>query len=163
MGMARLVASWSKDRSRCVGAVIVDKRNVVVSLGWNGMARGIDDEVESRHQRPEKYLWAEHAERNALYNAAAAGNATLGANIFQSMYPCAHCARGIIQAGIREVVTVEPDWNDLTYSEEFSVTKRMLAEAKVRVRFVEGETPRRNDAPTIKRNFLVERLRRWRR
>lgn len=141
LGMARLVASWSKDRSRQVGAVIVNDRNVVVSLGWNGFARGIDDGVECRHQRPEKYLWSEHAERNALFNAAANGNSTLNCRIYQSMYPCAHCARGIVQAGICEVVTVEPDWNDQTYGEEFEVTRQMLKEASVRVRFVEGETP----------------------
>lgn len=141
LGMARLVASWSKDRSRCVGCVIVNNRNVVVSLGWNGFPRGIDDEIEDRHRRPEKYLWSEHAERNALFNASASGNSTLNCRIYQSMYPCAHCARGIVQAGIIEVVTVEPDWNDMTYGDEFAVTKAMLKEAGVKVRFVKGETP----------------------
>ncbi len=141
LGMARLVGSWSKDRSRCVGCVIVNDRNVVVSLGWNGFPRAIDDEVECRHQRPEKYLWSEHAERNALFNAAASGNSTLNCRIYQSMYPCAHCARGIVQAGICEVVTVEPNWKDETYGEEFEVTRQMLKEASVRVRFVDGETP----------------------
>lgn len=143
LGMARLVASWSKDRSRCVGCVIVNDRNVVVSLGWNGFPRDIDDGVEERHQRPDKYLWSEHAERNALFNAAASGNSTLNCRIYQSMYPCAHCARGIIQAGIREVVTVEPDWGDITYGAEFTVTRQMLNEASVNVRFVDGETPKR--------------------
>lgn len=141
LGMARLVGSWSKDRSRCVGCVIVNDRNVVVSLGWNGFPRAIDDEVESRHQRPEKYLWSEHAERNALFNAAASGNSTLNCRIYQSMYPCAHCARGIVQAGICEVVTVEPNWMDETYGDEFEVTRQMLKEASVRVRFVDGQTP----------------------
>lgn len=152
LGMARLVGSWSKDRSRCVGCVIVNDRNVVVSLGWNGFPRAIDDEVESRHQRPEKYLWSEHAERNALFNAAASGNSTLNCRIYQSMYPCAHCARGIVQAGICEVVTVEPNWMDETYGDEFEVTRQMLKEASVRVRFVDGQTPiRAASIPTRKK------------
>jgi dCMP deaminase len=145
--MARLVASWSKDRSRHVGAVIVNNRNVAVSMGWNGFPRHIDDDDDDRHERPGKYLWSEHAERNALFNAAASGNSTLNCRIYQSMYPCAHCARGIVQAGITEVVTVEPDWHDLTYSEEFKVTKMMLREAKVKVRFIPGSTPARIDVP----------------
>jgi dCMP deaminase len=145
--MSRLVASWSKDRSRHVGAVIVDARNVAVSMGWNGFPRNIRDDIDERHDRPDKYLWSEHAERNALFNAAASGNSTLGCRIYQSMYPCAHCARGIIQAGICEVVTVEPNWDDITYSDEFKVTQKMLREAKVRVRFVAGETPARIDHP----------------
>ena len=39
--LCKLVASWSKDRSRQVGAVIVDERNTVVGLGWNGFPRGV--------------------------------------------------------------------------------------------------------------------------
>jgi dCMP deaminase len=132
--------SWSKDRSRKVGAIIV-KDDTDVVAGWNGFPRGIDDEVEERHQRPAKYLWSEHSERNAIYNAARMGRATDGCRIYQTMYPCAHCARALIQSGIVEVITYEPDWNDLTYAEEFAVTKEMLAEAGVHVRFVEGSSP----------------------
>lgn len=141
MATAVQKGSWSKDRSRKVGAVIVDKDNVEVSNGWNGFPRKINDDIEERHMRPAKYLWSEHSERNALYNAARKGRATEGCRIYQSMYPCAHCARGIIQSGIIEVITVEPDWEDLTYKEEFAVTREMLEEAGVQVRFVEGQTP----------------------
>jgi dCMP deaminase len=146
MDTALQKGSWSKDRSRKVGAVIVDRDNVEVSNGWNGFPRKIDDEIEDRHQRPAKYLWSEHSERNALYNAARKGRATAGCRIYQSMYPCAHCARGIIQSGIVEVITVEPNWDDATYAEEFAVTKEMLAEAGVTVRFMEGQTPVRADS-----------------
>ena len=149
MATAVQKGSWSKDRSRKVGAVIVDKDNVEVSNGWNGFPRKINDDVEERHQRPAKYLWSEHSERNALYNAARKGRATEGCRIYQSMYPCAHCARGIIQSGIVEVITVEPDWEDLTYKEEFAVTREMLDEAGVQVRFMDGATPPR--APEIKK------------
>ena len=141
MDIARLVSTWSKDRSRKVGAVIVDDRHHVVALGWNGFPRGVDDDVEDRHRRPAKYAWTEHAERNAVFNAAASGNATLGCTIYVPWYPCADCARAIVQAGIGVIVGVEPDWNDPKYSADFAVVKEMLAEAGVRVRFVEGEAP----------------------
>jgi dCMP deaminase len=143
MGTASDKGSWSKDRSRKIGSVIVTYENDEVSNGWNGFPRKINDDVEARHQRPAKYLWSEHSERNAIYNAARLGRATYGCKIYQTMYPCAHCARAIIQSGIVEVVTYEPDWNDPTYAEEFAVTKEMLAEADVKVRFIEGEAPKR--------------------
>jgi dCMP deaminase len=141
MELARHVAEWSKDRSRKVGAVIVDGRNVAASLGWNGFPRGVDDNVDARHARPAKYLWTEHAERNAIYNAAAAGHPTLGCSMFLPWYPCADCARAIIQAGISTVVAVEPDWQDPTYAADFAVVREMFAEAGLRVRFLPGEAP----------------------
>lgn len=147
IGMASYVAEWSKDRSRKMGAVIVDDRNVVVAFGWNGFPRGVDDNVESRHQRPEKYNWTEHAERNALYNAAACGSSTLNCRIYQTMYPCSPCARGLVQAGIKEIVTFEPDWNDETYKDDFRTSKEMLEECGVVVRFMKGASPKR--APNV--------------
>jgi len=138
MDEAQLKASRSKDRSRKVGAVIVMDDMEVVS-GWNGFPRKINDDIEERHQRPAKYLWSEHAERNALYNAAKAGRATKGAKMYQTMYPCVDCARGIIQSGIIEVITVEPNWNDPTFGEGFKVAREMFDEAGVSVRYIDGE------------------------
>jgi dCMP deaminase len=149
MDMCTLVASWSKDRSRQVGAVIVDNRGVAIASGWNGFPRGIDDTVESRHQRPEKYLWTEHSERNAIYNAAAKGVSTLGCTMYLQWYPCADCARAIIQCGIISVVCVEPDWNDPTYKHDFDVVRQMFDECNINVRFIEGmEAPIRNESTT---------------
>jgi dCMP deaminase len=112
MDMAKLVAGWSKDRSRSCGAVIVDSRNVLVSIGWNGFPRGINDDVDVRHERPAKYLWTEHAERNAIFNAAANGHPTKDCVMYLPWYPCADCARAIIQSGISEIICIEPDWDD---------------------------------------------------
>jgi dCMP deaminase len=152
LGSAADKGSWSKDRSRKIGCVIVNPDNVEVSNGWNGFPRGIDDDVETRHVRPTKYLWTEHAERNALYNAARTGRATKGCSIYQTMFPCVPCARGIIQAGLIEVITREPDWNDSTYGEEWGVAKEMLEEADVTIRFVEGEHMSRNEnIPTVEK------------
>jgi len=136
MDMAKLVASWTKDRSRGAGAVIVDDRNVLVSIGWNGFPRDVDDDVEARHGRPLKYSWTEHAERNAIYNAAANGHPTKACTMYLQWYPCADCARAIIQSGIIRLVCVEPDWCDATWGKDFEITKEMLSEACVKVRFI---------------------------
>lgn len=142
--LCNLISTWSKDRSRKVGAVIVDNRNNVISLGWNGFPRNVDDNIDSRHDRPAKYLYTEHAERNAIYNAAAKGVSLLGTKIYLQWYPCADCARAIIQCGINEVICVEPDWNDVTYKDAFKVTYEMFNDAEVLVRFLEElEAPER--------------------
>jgi len=140
MDVADLVASWSKDRSRKTGAVIVDDRQVVIAVGWNGFPRGIDDNVEQRHERPAKYQWTEHAERNAIFNAAAKGISTRGTTMYLTWYPCADCARSVIQAGISYLVSVEPDWNDPKWGQDFVMVKDMLSEAGVNVRFVTDRT-----------------------
>jgi dCMP deaminase len=117
-----------------------------VAHGWNGFPRGVDDDVDERHERPAKYLWTEHAERNAIYNAAAIGAATAGCTMYLPWYPCTGCARAIIQSGISEVVCVEPDWGDSTYATEFAVTKEMFNDTlsgkyPVKVRFLKGYAP----------------------
>jgi dCMP deaminase len=135
MALAEHIASWSKDKSRKAAAVIVDERNVLVSMGWNGFPRGLDDEVLCRHERPAKYLWTEHAERNAIYNAAANGFRLMGCRMYLPWFPCADCARAIVQAGIKEVICAEPDWEDPTYKGDFAVTREMFHESGVRITF----------------------------
>ena len=135
--LSDLVASWSKDKSIGVGAVIVNDRNVVVGLGWNGFPRGIDDEVGIRHTRPLKYKWTEHAERNAIYNAAAEGHPLKGCTIYyNTMFSCSDCARAIIQSGIKKIVCREPDWKNPRWAEDFQLSKEMLDEAKIEVKIL---------------------------
>ena len=59
---------------------------------------------DARLERPAKYRFTEHAERNAIYHAAQQGNATLGTTLYVPWYACADCGRAIIQAGIKRVV-----------------------------------------------------------
>lgn len=141
MMLAGHIASWSKDRSRKTAAVIVDADNRILSIGWNGFPREVDDNVEARHERPAKYKWTEHAERNAIYNAAALGIMLRGTTMYLPWYPCADCARAIIQSGIAELVCIEPDWEDPVWAEDFAVVREMFDEAFLCVRFVDGEPP----------------------
>lgn len=105
MEMANLVSTKSKDRSTQVGCVIVGPNHEVRTTGYNGFCRGINDDVDDRHERPEKYLWSEHAERNAIYNAARNGIRIEDCTAYTTVFPCADCARGLIQSGVVRVVT----------------------------------------------------------
>lgn len=131
--VADTFASWSKDRSTKVGCVIVSAENQVISGGYNGFPRGVVDDVESRHQRPDKYLYTEHAERNAIYDAARRGIALAGATIYTPFFPCADCTRAIIQSGIIRVVTrpQNPDGKYGPWRHSWQVSEEMMTEASI--------------------------------
>jgi dCMP deaminase len=128
MGLARHLSTWGKDRSRNVACVIVGPNHEIRSTGYAGIPRGLDDTKEARHKRPAKYLWSEHAERNALYNAARVGIPVEGCTIYIPWYPCMDCARGVLQSGISRLVATEPDWNDKVWGEQFAVVREMFEE-----------------------------------
>ena len=116
MNMVYLVSLKSKDPATKQGAVIVSPHNRVVSIGYNGFPRGSNDDVPERYERPEKYLWFEHAERNAIYNAE---RPLIGCTLYTCGLSCVPCARGIIQVGISEVVFDIEWWEkDMLYAKE---------------------------------------------
>lgn len=104
--LADTVAQWSEDRSTKVGAVIADmSENRIISLGYNGFPRGVDQSIDERHERPVKYSFTEHAERNAIFNA----EGCRGTCMFLNFLPecCEDCTRAIIQSGITGVVGLD--------------------------------------------------------
>ena len=110
LSIAEAVKMKSKDRRTQIGAVIVGEDKEIVSTGFNSFPRGINDDVEERQVRPEKYYWFEHAERNALYNAARIGVSTKNTTMYLTCgIPCADCARGIISSGVKAIYCKEED------------------------------------------------------
>jgi dCMP deaminase len=104
LGIAEQVKLKSKDESTQIGAVIVGCDNEVLSTGYNSFPRGMDDSKKERQERPEKYFWFEHAERNAIFNAARVGTALKDSTIYlTSGLPCMDCARGIVNSGIKTI------------------------------------------------------------
>lgn len=99
LDLADHVARWSRDPSTKVGAVIVDDKNRVISIGYNGVPRGVDEPKIG--DREGKLLRTIHAEENAL---AFAYRDVEGCRMYVSFPPCAHCAAQIIQRGIKEVI-----------------------------------------------------------
>jgi dCMP deaminase len=134
--LSNLVASWSKDTNTKVGAVIVDTDNIVLSMGYNGFPRGCDDTVAERYEKPIKYLYTEHAERNALYHAARHGVSLKGCTLYVTLFCCADCARGIIQSGIKKVVAPTPDLEHDKWGSHFQAAIDMLNEANVEIKLI---------------------------
>lgn len=67
--LASHVSTWSKDPNTKVGAVIANENRQVLSLGYNGFPRGVEDKKSRYEDRATKLLFVAHAERNALDNA----------------------------------------------------------------------------------------------
>lgn len=127
LGLANLVATWSKDPSTGVGAVIVDGKNRIVSMGFNGFPRAVKDDEAILDNRDEKLRRTIHAEENALLFA---GRSVEGCTIYVTHPPCAHCAAKLIQAGIVRVVS-RPPWNSFLerWADDMRSASEMFAEA----------------------------------
>lgn len=114
--LAQHVATWSKDPSSKIGAVIVNDERIVIGMGYNGFPRGCNDSPEIYADRAKKLTRVVHAELNAILNA---NGTTRGATLYVSgLPPCDKCAASIVQAGIKRVVFVAaeiPDrWKEST-------------------------------------------------
>lgn len=131
MGLAEYVSTASKDPSTRVGCVIVNPRRQVVSTGYNGFPRGVDDDPALYDDRPSKYLRVLHAEANAVLQA---GGDVRGGTAYVTHPPCSQCAAILIQAGISRVVTRVPDaeMGD-RYRESFDAAADMFTQANVEV------------------------------
>lgn len=127
LGLANLVATWSKDSSTGVGAVIVDAKNRIVSMGFNGFPRAVHDDEAALNNRDEKLRRTIHAEENALLFA---GRPVEGCTIYVTHPPCARCAAKLIQAGIVRVVS-RPPWNSFVerWADDMRSASAMFAEA----------------------------------
>ena len=131
--LARLVATWSKDPSSQVGAVIVDDKKRIVSVGFNGLPIGVEDTKERLENREIKYELIVHAEANAILTAP---KSVSGCTIYVYPYlPCSRCAGAIIQSGIKRVI-VEDRPIPERWQANFDLAKKILTEAGVEVDIV---------------------------
>ena len=137
--ICKVVAQRSKDPNTQIGCVIVGPAHEIRSTGYNSFPRGIRDDLTERLERPAKYLWIEHAERNAIFAAARAGLATAGATLIATFHPCADCARAIVQAGIANLHTLAPDFADPLWGPAFRCSRAILEEGGVRVIYLERD------------------------
>lgn len=106
MGVAHLAGMRSKDPSTQVGACIVSEDNKILSMGYNGLPRGCDDDEFPWDREGDalntKYAFVAHSELNAILNYR--GGSLEGAKLYVSLFPCNECAKAIIQAGIKTIV-----------------------------------------------------------
>ena len=135
--MADLVSLKSKDRSIKIGCVLVGEDHSVLGTGFNGFPRGVNDDIDARHDRPLKYSLTSHAELNSITNCARNGVKTLGATLYLNCGPnaCADCSRAIIQAGIKAVVGMDVSFEGkgAQWEESCRIGRDMFEEAGIQV------------------------------
>ena len=152
------IAVQTSLRSTCVrrkvGAIIV-KDNRILSTGYNGAPSSLPNCCDdckrcyrSAHNIPSGTMldmcYAVHGEQNAILNALKTGEDLKGAMIFVNTYPCATCAKLIIQVGIKEIYYIDEYENDFT--------KNMLEEAGVKLVKMDGsiyQTPKGTSTKTV--------------
>ncbi len=109
-GILKEIALMSKDRNTKVGAIALDENLNIISTGYNGFPRGVNDNIDQRHQRPDKYLWTAHAEENLVAQAAYMGKSLKNSTILvSSLFACNVCARMIIQSGVKRIIAPSSD------------------------------------------------------
>ncbi len=127
--LASVISTWSKDPSTKVGAVIT-KDKFIVSTGYNGFARGVDDDIEKYNDRNLKYKMILHAEENAIINTKVD---LYGCFIYvYPVPPCSLCAAKIIQSGIKKVISFNPNKDfQKRWINDVNIAKKMFKEACV--------------------------------
>ena len=136
LGLCKYISMASKDPSTKVGAVIIDADRRVVSVGYNGLPRGVEDSDERLNNRDIKYKIIIHAERNAiLFAQKSLKDCTL--YVFPMM-PCASCASMVIQSGIKRVVA--PVSNNPRWQQDIDISMQLFKEANVEVCLLDYDT-----------------------
>ena len=135
--VAQSFAEMSKDPSTKVGCVLLaEESNHVLSAGFNGFPRGIDETIPSRWERPEKYSLISHAEANSISQAARTGTPLNKSICVVTLFPCAECCKLLIQSGISRVITREPDFDSEKWGDSFRYSRNMFTEAGIVVQYV---------------------------
>ena len=102
--IAHEVAKMSHARRLQVGAVIV-KDDRVISMGYNGMPAGWENNCETTQENGTLKTKPEvlHAESNAIAKLAKSNDSGLDAELFVTHAPCMECSKLIFQSGISRV------------------------------------------------------------
>jgi len=100
LGLAKVVSQRSHDIHTKHGCVITDQNNRILGVGYNGFPRGLDDS-QLPVNRPDKYSWIIHAERNALSNCVIRPTS---ATAYVTGQCCNDCIMALWQEGIVKVV-----------------------------------------------------------
>ncbi len=138
MGVALLSAERSKDNNTQVGSCIVSPQNKILSMGYNGMPTGCDDDRMPWERKgtplDTKYLYVCHAELNAILNYS--GGSLHGARLYTTLFPCNECTKAIIQSGITEVIYYSDKYAD---TDSTIAAKRMFDMVGITYRQYEKE------------------------
>lgn len=133
-------AKESEDPSTQNAALLVSDRGDILVADTNRFPEGVKTNKE-RWERPLKYKFIEHAERNICYVSAKQGIKTKGLTMVCPWAACSDCARAIIQSGIIRLVTHQQahERSPEFWAKEIEIAFTMLKEAGVEVVMYNGK------------------------
>src|SRR5271163_1776390 len=137
MKAAQLASARSPNRVRQVGSVLVARDGTEITA-CNTFPEGVRD-IDERHAGDGRFIWMEHAERHAIFEAARRGIATAGARLTTTFFPCIDCARAIVDSGIACLDTPSPAFDDPVWGASFERSEIILKEGGVEIRIVEAD------------------------
>lgn len=142
------IATGSPDPSSQAGAILFAQDGNVISQANNRFPEGLDVTPEML-ERPLKYTYIEHAERNAIYWAVGSGKKPY--LLVAPWAACAECARAIVQCGIRVLVRHKQasDRSPERWIESIRIADSILEQGGVRI--IDVDEPNLG-APTIRHN-----------
>ena len=139
MGVALLSAQRSKDPNTQVGACIVNPKNKIVGVGYNGLPTGCSDDEFPWDREGEyletKYPYVCHAELNAVINKISAD--LYDCRLYVALFPCNECAKVLIQAGVKEVIYLSDRYAE---TDQVRAAKRLFRAAGVLCRRLTSRT-----------------------
>ena len=127
LSLAKFISGWSLDPSTKTGAVITDKNHRIISVGYNGLAKGVKDTEERLNNRELKYKIIVNCERNAIIFAQ---RDLSGCSLYTFPFmSCSTCAAMVIQSGITRCIA--PYSENPRWIEDFKLTEELFDEAGV--------------------------------
>ncbi len=130
LGAACHFSGWSHYRVK-VGCVLANHGKSILATGHNDLPLGVEDpEGALDHQREMRRMLMQHAEANAISQAARHGIATQGATAYVTHPCCAQCAGQLVCAGVQRVVhfnmRMHPSWNKNLELSQFIFSKNNI-------------------------------------
>lgn len=132
LGLAKVISQRSHDSQTQHGCVITDKNNRILGVGYNGFARGLDDDTLP-NTRPEKYPWMIHAERNALSNCVVRPDNGIA---YVTGQCCNDCIMALWQEGVSSVIMMDDHGTHLFDGKEKKHFDSFVNMSKININYV---------------------------
>jgi dCMP deaminase len=133
LGLAKVISQRSHDVHTQHGCVITDQNNRILGVGYNGYPRGLDDSKLPK-DRPDKYPWMVHSERNALSNCVVRPDNGIA---YVTGQCCNNCLLALLQNGITKIVMAKSHGTVLFDEKQQEVFDKLITMSSVEIEYFE--------------------------
>jgi dCMP deaminase len=129
LGLAKVASQRSHDIHTQHGCVITDRNNRILGVGYNGFPKELDDSLLPKN-RPEKYPWMIHAERNALSNCVVRPDEGIA---YVTGQCCNDCIMALWQEGIKKVFMIDDHGTKLFDTEQQKIFDTFIEMSNMKI------------------------------